>query len=48
MGWFLHKIRTTLWTWFYYVFMRLFLIDSGRDAPLKGGSKFRSEAEGLF
>jgi hypothetical protein len=34
MGWFLHKIRTTLWTWFYYVFMRLFFNRLGKGLHL--------------
>lgn len=36
MGWFLHKIRTTLWTWFYYVFMRLFFNRLGKGCTFEG------------
>lgn len=36
MGWLLHKIRTTFWTWFYYAFMRLFFDRLGKGCTFEG------------
>lgn len=36
MGWFLHKIRTSFWTAFYYAFARLFFNQLGKGCRFEG------------
>ncbi|MBK6741977.1 MAG: acyltransferase [Hydrogenophilales bacterium] len=40
MGWFIRKIRTMLWTLFYYTFSRLFFVGLGHGCRFEGWVEF--------